>query len=165
MDGFDPNLGVIVIAATNRPDVLDPALLRPGRFDRRVVIDLPDIKDREAILAIHANNKPLEPEVSLRQVAERTVGFSGADLGNLLNEAAILAARRDKKTIGPAEVLESGDKVILGPERKSHMLSTKERESRPTTKPAMLWWLTSCLMPIRCTKFPSFPAVERPAIP
>ncbi|MEK9131072.1 MAG: ATP-dependent zinc metalloprotease FtsH [Patescibacteria group bacterium] len=128
MDGFDPNLGVIVIAATNRPDVLDPALLRPGRFDRRVVIDLPDIKDREAILAIHANNKPLEPEVSLRQVAERTVGFSGADLGNLLNEAAILAARRDKKTIGPAEVLESVDKVILGPERKSHMLSTKERE-------------------------------------
>ncbi len=128
MDGFDPNIGVIVIAATNRPDVLDPALLRPGRFDRRVVIDLPDIKDREAILGIHAKNKPLEPDVNLRKVAERTVGFSGADLGNLLNEAAILAARRNKKTVGLNEVLESVDKVLLGPERKSHMLSKKERE-------------------------------------
>lgn len=128
MDGFDPNLGVIVIAATNRPDVLDPALLRPGRFDRRVMLDLPDIKDREAILTIHAKNKPLEKEVDLRKVAERTVGFSGADLGNLLNEAAILAARRNKTSVGLNEVLSSVDKVILGPERKSHMLSAKERE-------------------------------------
>ncbi len=128
MDGFDPNLGVIVIAATNRPDVLDPALLRPGRFDRRVMIDLPDLKDRQAILEIHAANKPMDKDVDLKKLAERTIGFSGADLGNLLNEAAILAARRNKKTIGLNEVLESVDKVILGPERKSHILSKKERE-------------------------------------
>lgn len=128
MDGFDPNLGVIVMAATNRPDVLDPALLRPGRFDRRVMLDLPDINDREAILKIHAANKPLEKEVNLRRIAERTVGFSGADLANLLNEAAILAARHNKKTINMDEVLSSVDKVILGPERKSHMLNKKERE-------------------------------------
>ncbi len=128
MDGFDPNLGVIVIAATNRPDVLDPALLRPGRFDRRVVIDLPDLKDREAILGIHAKNKPLEKDIDLHRVAERTIGFSGADLANLLNEAAILAARKDKKIVNQADVLESIEKVILGPERKSHILSPKERE-------------------------------------
>jgi len=128
MDGFDPNLGVIVIAATNRPDVLDPALLRPGRFDRRVVIDLPDLKDREAILGIHAQNKPLSKEIDLHRVAERTIGFSGADLANLLNESAILAARKDKKTIEQQDVLESIEKVILGPERKSHILSPKERE-------------------------------------
>lgn len=128
MDGFDPNIGVIVMAATNRPDVLDPALLRPGRFDRRVMLDLPDIKDREAILQIHAKNKPLEKEVDIRRVAERTVGFSGADLANVLNEAAILTARRNKTTIGQSEVLESIEKVILGPERRSHILSPKERE-------------------------------------
>ncbi|MBU0531341.1 ATP-dependent zinc metalloprotease FtsH [Patescibacteria group bacterium] len=127
MDGFDPHLGVIVLAATNRPDVLDPALLRPGRFDRRVILDLPDIDGREEILKIHAKNKPLE-KVDLRQVAERTPGFSGADLENLLNEAAILTARRDKKKIGMSEVLESVDKVLLGPERKSHILSKKEKE-------------------------------------
>ncbi len=127
MDGFDPNLGVIVMAATNRPDVLDPALLRPGRFDRRVMLDAPDIRDRQAILEIHAANKPLDKDVDLRRVAERTVGFSGADLMNLLNEAAILAARRNKKIINQAEVLESIEKVILGPERKSHLLSDKER--------------------------------------
>ncbi len=127
MDGFDPHLGVIVIAATNRPDVLDPALLRPGRFDRRVVIDLPDINGREAILKIHAKNKPLN-NVDLRSVAERTPGFSGADLENLLNEAAILTARRNKKKIDLDAVLESIDKVLLGPERKSHILSKKEKE-------------------------------------
>lgn len=127
MDGFDPHLGVIVIAATNRPDVLDPALLRPGRFDRRVILDLPDINDREAILTIHAINKPLE-KVDLRKVAERTPGFSGADLANLLNEAAILAARRDKKKINLDEVLESVEKVLLGPERKSHVLSKEEKK-------------------------------------
>ncbi len=126
MDGFDPHLGVIVLAATNRPDVLDPALLRPGRFDRRVIIDLPDIGDREAILKIHAKGKPLE-KVDLRRAAERTPGFSGADLANLLNEAAILAARRDKKVIGMDEVLESVEKVLLGPERKSHILSKDEK--------------------------------------
>ncbi len=127
MDGFDPHLGVIVIAATNRPDVLDPALLRPGRFDRRVILDLPDINDREAILKIHGENKPLE-KVELRKVAERTPGFSGADLANLLNEAAILAARRDKKVIHADEVLESVEKVLLGPERKSHVLSDQEKK-------------------------------------
>jgi len=128
MDGFDPHIGVIVIAATNRPDVLDPALLRPGRFDRRVILDLPDINDREAILKIHAKNKPLSKDVNLRRVAERTPGFSGADLANLLNEAAILAARRDKKQIDGEEILESVEKVMLGPERRSHILSEHERK-------------------------------------
>jgi len=128
MDGFDPNMGVIVMAATNRPDVLDPALLRPGRFDRRVVIDLPDIKDREEILKIHALGKPLDKEVSLRKLAERTPGFSGADLANLLNEAAILAVRRNKKTVGETEVLESIEKVMLGPERKNRIINEKEKK-------------------------------------
>jgi len=128
MDGFDPNLGVIVIAATNRPDVLDPALLRPGRFDRRVVLDMPDIRDREEILKIHAANKPLAKEVSLRKIAERTPGFSGADLANLLNEAAILAVRRGLKKVGEPEILESVEKVLLGPERKHRVISEKEKK-------------------------------------
>lgn len=128
MDGFDNETNVIVVAATNRPDVLDPALLRPGRFDRRVVIDLPDINDREAILKIHARNKPLEEGVSLRNVAERTAGFSGADLENLLNEAAILTARRNMRKVGKTEVYESIEKVILGPERKSAVISDKEKK-------------------------------------
>lgn len=128
MDGFDPNIGVIVVAATNRPDVLDPALLRPGRFDRRVVIDMPDINDREEILKVHATGKPIASTVSLRKLAERTPGFSGADLANLLNEAAILAVRRDKKFIEEAEVLESIEKVILGPEKRSRIMTDKERE-------------------------------------
>ncbi|MEA3249124.1 MAG: ATP-dependent zinc metalloprotease FtsH [Patescibacteria group bacterium] len=128
MDGFDPNQGVIVLAATNRPDVLDPALLRPGRFDRRVVLDEPDINDRQAILDIHAKGKPLAEEADLRLIAVRTPGFSGADLANLLNEAAILAARRNKKEVSMDELLESIEKVLLGPERKSHLLSEKERE-------------------------------------
>ncbi|TAL19209.1 ATP-dependent zinc metalloprotease FtsH [Patescibacteria group bacterium] len=127
MDGFDPNLGVIVMAATNRPDVLDPALLRPGRFDRRVVLDLPDINDREMILKIHARGKPFAPEVKFRTVAERTPGFSGADLANIVNEAAILAARRNKKQISMEELLPSIEKVMLGPERKSHILSEEEK--------------------------------------
>ncbi len=128
MDGFDTETNVIVIAATNRPDVLDPALLRPGRFDRRVMIDLPDIKDREAILKVHAKGKPMSKDVDLRKVAERTPGFSGADLFNLLNEAAILAARRNKKIIENREVLESVEKVMLGPERKSNLLLKKEKK-------------------------------------
>jgi cell division protease FtsH len=128
MDGFDPNLGVIVIAATNRPDILDPALLRPGRFDRRIVLDEPDIKDREEILKIHARGKPLAPDVSLSLIAQRTPGFSGADLANLMNEAAILAARKNKKKIEMDDLLESIEKVLLGPERKSHILSDKERQ-------------------------------------
>jgi cell division protease FtsH len=128
MDGFEPNLGVIVIAATNRPDVLDPALLRPGRFDRRVILDVPDITEREEILKIHAQGKPLEESVNLRRLAERTPGFSGADLANLLNEAAIRAARHDRKTITLEDTLESIEKVLIGPERKSHILLPKERE-------------------------------------
>ncbi len=128
MDGFDTDTSVIVMAATNRPDVLDPALLRPGRFDRQIVIDQPDIRDREAILKVHSRNKPMGPGVNLRQVAERTPGFSGADLANLLNEGAILAARRNKKQVDQTELLEAIEKVMLGPERKSHLLSKKEKE-------------------------------------
>ena len=128
LDGFDRNTQLIVLAATNRPDVLDPALLRPGRFDRRIILDLPDINDREEILKIHAKGKPLDPNVDLRKVAVRTPGFSGADLANLINEAAILAARRNKKTITQDELFESIEKVILGPERKSRAISQKEKE-------------------------------------
>ncbi len=128
MDGFENDTNVIVIAATNRPDVLDPALLRPGRFDRQVVLDLPDIKDREAILKVHSKNKPLAKDVDLRKVAERTPGFSGADLANLINEGAILAARSNKKEIGNEDLREAIEKVMLGPQRKSHILSPKEKE-------------------------------------
>lgn len=128
MDGFDTDTSVIVIAATNRPDVLDPALLRPGRFDRQVVIDQPDIKDREAILQVHARNKPLAKNVDLHLVAERTPGFTGADLSNLVNEGAILAARRNKKQIDQTELIEAIEKVMLGPERKSHLLTKREKE-------------------------------------
>ena len=128
MDGFEPNEKVIVMAATNRPDVLDPALLRPGRFDRRVTLDLPDIDDREAILGIHAGKKPLGPDVKLRVIAERTPGFSGADLGSLMNEGAILAARENRKEVTQYDLIRSIEKVMLGPERKSHLLSKKEKE-------------------------------------
>jgi cell division protease FtsH len=128
MDGFDRDTKTIVIAATNRPDVLDPALLRPGRFDRRVVLDLPSIDDREKILKIHTQGKVLAPTTNLREIAERTPGFSGADLANLVNEAAILAARRNKKSIDQEELLDSIEKVILGPERKSRVLTKKEKE-------------------------------------
>ena len=128
MDGFEQNQKVIVMAATNRPDVLDPALLRPGRFDRRVTIDLPDRGDREAILTVHCKKKQLAEDVNLKIVAERTPGFSGADLASLMNEAAILAAREDRKTIGQFDLIRSIEKVMLGPERKSHVLSPKEKE-------------------------------------
>jgi len=127
MDGFDRDTNVIVMAATNRPDVLDPALLRPGRFDRRIILDLPDLREREEILKIHCRDKVLAKDVDLRRVAERTPGFSGADLANLVNEAAILAARRNKKEISQSEFLESIEKVILGPERKSRIISDKEK--------------------------------------
>jgi cell division protease FtsH len=128
MDGFETNAGVVVLAATNRPDVLDAALLRPGRFDRRVVVDLPDLSDRVEILKVHAQNKPLNKDVDLHRVAERTPGFSGADLANLLNEAAILTAKRNKKKIAAEEILESIEKVMLGPERKSRVLNEKEKK-------------------------------------
>ena len=128
MDGFDRDTNIIVIAATNRPDILDPALLRPGRFDRRIVIDIPDINDREAILKIHAIGKPLDKSTDLRRVAERTPGFSGADLANIVNEAAILTARQNKKIIDQETLYHSIEKVLLGPEKRSHILSKKEKE-------------------------------------
>ncbi|OGF86415.1 cell division protein FtsH [Candidatus Giovannonibacteria bacterium RIFCSPLOWO2_02_44_8] len=128
MDGFEPHESVIVMAGTNRPDVLDPALLRPGRFDRRVILDNPDINDREAILKLHSQKKPLEKGVDLRVIAERTPGFSGADLANLMNEAAIVAARDNRKTIEQIDLIRSIEKVLLGPERKSHILSTIEKK-------------------------------------
>jgi len=128
MDGFEPTEKVIVMAATNRPDVLDPALLRPGRFDRRVTIDLPDRRDREDILKIHARQKPLGPDVALAVIAERTPGFSGAELYSLMNEAAILAARENRKEVTQYDLIRSIEKVMLGPERKSHLLSPKEKE-------------------------------------
>ena len=128
MDGFETNTNVIVIAATNRPDILDPALMRPGRFDRQVVLDAPDVKGREAILQVHATGKPLDATVKLDIVAKETPGFSGADLANLLNEAAILAARRQKKKISNAELEEAVDRVMAGPARKSRVLTGKEKE-------------------------------------
>ena len=129
MDGFDQNTGVILIAATNRPDVLDPALLRPGRFDRQIVVDRADIKGRAAILAVHSKNKPLSKEISLETLAKRTPGFSGADLENLLNEAALLAARRNKSVIEMSDCEEAIDRVLVGPERKSLVMSQREKEN------------------------------------
>jgi cell division protease FtsH len=128
MDGIESGEGIIVLGATNRPEYLDPALLRPGRFDRRIVLDLPDANDREAILAIHCRQKPLAKDVKLREVAERTPGFSGADIANVVNEAALLAARRGKNEIFQTEFLESIEKVMLGPEKKSHLLSKEEKK-------------------------------------
>ena len=128
MDGFDTNTNVIVVAATNRPDILDPALLRPGRFDRQVVLDPPDIVGRKAILQIHGKGKPLEPDVNLETIGRLTPGFSGADLANLVNEAAILAARRNKKTVGTAEMEEAIDRLIAGPDKKSRVISPREKE-------------------------------------
>jgi cell division protease FtsH len=128
MDGFEQGTNVIVMAATNRPDVLDPALLRPGRFDRRVTLDLPDIKDREAILNVHVQNKPLAKGIDLGVVARKTPGFSGADLSNLMNEAAILTARANRKEITTGDLTEAAEKVMLGPERKSMVISKKEKE-------------------------------------
>src|SRR5690625_2529705 len=128
MDGFDANEGIIMIAATNRPDILDPALLRPGRFDRQITVDRPDVKGREAILKVHSKNKPLDETVDLKTIAMRTPGFSGADLENLLNEAALIAARFDKKGISMLEVDEAIDRVIAGPAKKSRVISEKERK-------------------------------------
>lgn len=129
MDGFDNETNVIVMAATNRADILDPALLRPGRFDRKVFVDLPDVKGREAILAVHARGKPVSSEVSFSDVARLTAGFSGADLENLLNEAAIYAARRNQRTIGLLEFQDAFDRIVMGPERKSRVMSEEDRET------------------------------------
>ncbi len=128
MDGFETNAGIILMAATNRPDVLDPALLRPGRFDRQIVIDIPDIADREAILNIHAKDKPLAKDANLRRIAERTPGFSGADLANVLNEGAILAARYNRKEILMTDLYSAIEKVMLGPEKKSRIITDKEKK-------------------------------------
>ncbi|MBQ8942956.1 MAG: AAA family ATPase, partial [Clostridia bacterium] len=128
MDGFGANEGVIIIAATNRPDILDPALLRPGRFDRQVTVNYPDAKGRVAILKVHADNKPLAPDVELEKVAHSTVGFTGADLENLLNEAALLAARRGKMAITMAEIDEATIKVLVGTEKKSHKMTEREKK-------------------------------------
>jgi len=128
MDGFERETGTIILAATNRPDILDPALLRPGRFDRKIILDPPDVHDREAILKIHSKDKPLALNINFKEVAERTPGFSGADLANVANEAALLAARQNKTQIHQKEFLDSIEKVLLGPERRSHILSKKEKE-------------------------------------
>jgi cell division protease FtsH len=128
MDGFDLNKGVILIAATNRPDILDPALLRPGRFDRQVVVDRPDLKGREQVLEVHARGKPLAPGIDLKMLARQTPGFTGADLANLINEGALLAARRDKDEIGMDELEEAIERVIAGPERKSRVMSEEDKE-------------------------------------
>ena len=128
MDGFGANEGIITIAATNRPDILDPALLRPGRFDRQVIVGRPDLRGREAILKVHARNKPLADDVDLKTIAKKTPGFTGADLNNLLNEAALLAARLNKKVITMAEVEDASEKVSMGPERRSHIVSDKDRK-------------------------------------
>jgi len=128
MDGFDQNIGIIMVAATNRPDILDPALLRPGRFDRRIVIDRPDILGREDILKVHVRGKPLAKDVDIKVLARRTPGFVGSDLANLVNEAALLASRKDKKDIGMEELEAAIDRVIAGPERKSRLISEKEKE-------------------------------------
>lgn len=128
MDGFGSNEGIITIAATNRPDILDPALLRPGRFDRRVVVGRPDLRGRLAILRVHARNKPLEADVDLNTIAKKIPGFTGADIANLLNEAALLAARQNRKTISMADLEEASEKVSYGPERKSHKVSDEERK-------------------------------------
>ncbi len=128
MDGFEKDTSIIVMAATNRPDVLDPALLRPGRFDRRIMVDVPDINDREEILKVHARGKSLDKDCDLRKIAQHSPGFTGADLENLMNEAAILAARQDKKVINQDDLEQSIEKVMMGPERKSRVLSKKEKE-------------------------------------
>ncbi len=151
MDGFDTNTSVIVLAATNRPDILDPALLRPGRFDRRVILNLPDINGREAILKVHSKDKPMDKAVDLEVLAKQTALFSGADLANLINEAAILAAREGKKAIGMEELEESIDKVIAGPERKSRRISPKEKEITAYHEAghALVGWILPNIEPLR----------------
>lgn len=127
MDGFGMNEGVIVIAATNRPDILDPALTRPGRFDRKIVVGYPDIKAREAILRVHAKNKPMDESVNLSDVAKITSGFTAADLENLLNEAALLAARDHRETVGTQQIKEATFRVIVGPEKRSRVMTEKDK--------------------------------------
>ena len=127
MDGFATSVAIIVMASTNRPDILDPALLRPGRFDRHILIDRPDVKGREAILAVHSKDKPLNSDVDLEILAKRTPGFTGADLANLINEAALLTVRRNKTQIGMNELEESIERVLAGPEKKNRIISDEEK--------------------------------------
>ena len=163
MDGFESNESVILIAATNRADILDPALLRPGRFDRQIVVDAPDVRGRERILQVHAKDKPIGSDVDLKRIAQLTPGFTGADLMNLMNESALLTARRGKKIITMREVNESMERVIAGPERKGRVMD--EAIKLPTTRAAMPSWVTSFRMPTRCTRFRSSLVVARSATP
>ena len=157
MDGFGSNEGVVVMAATNRQDILDPALLRPGRFDRQVYVGYPDIKGREAILKVHARNKPLGDDVSLAELAKGTGGFTGADLENLMNEAALLSARKHHRFIGMADLNEAVIKVIAGPEKKSRVVIQRERRLPPTTRRATPLSSTTCPPRTRSTRSPLSP--------
>ena len=161
MDGFDVKGGVILIAATNRPDILDPALLRPGRFDRQIVIDRPDLEGRKGILRVHGRGKPFAPDVELDTIARRTPGFTGADLANVINEAALLTARMDRKQIDMDTLEESIDRVMAGPERKSRVMSTGRRRRSPTTRAVTRSWRTRCRTPTRCTRSRSCPVARR----
>ena len=152
MDGFESNDGVILIAATNRPDVLDPALLRPGRFDRQIVVPRPDVRGREEILRVHSRNIPLSKDVDLAVLARGTPGFSGADLSNLVNEAALRAARLDKKIVDMGDFEEAKDKVIMGAERRSMIISDAEKRLRHSMRPATPSSPNSCRVAIRCIK-------------
>ncbi len=165
MDGFEANDGVIVMAATNRADILDKALLRPGRFDRQVYVGLPDVKGREEILRVHTKNKPLAPDVSLKVIAQRTAGFAGADLENLVNEAALLAARRSRKAITMEDIEEASMKVMAGPEKKSRVVTPEEKSSPPTTRQATLWRASTASTTPVCMRSPSSPAVRPAATP
>ena len=144
MDGFGANEGIITIAATNRPDILDPALLRPGRFDRQITVDRPDLRGRVAILNVHAKGKPLSKDVDLKTIAKKTPGFTGADLSNLLNEAALLAARADKKIITMAELEEASEKWPSVPNVAVMLSAKRKRGLRPFMNRAMHWWLICC---------------------
>ena len=163
MDGFEPNSGVILLAATNRPEVLDRALLRPGRFDRQIVIDSPDLDGREAILKIHARDKPLDDNVNLRRVAEATPGFSGADLANAMNEAALLAARRRSTTITQHDIEDAIEKVVAGPERKAGGSSRKRSGPLPTMRSVMRSWPPTANTPTRFARSASSRAAGRPS--
>ncbi len=157
MDGFSANEGIIIIAATNRPDILDPALLRPGRFDRQIVVDLPDLLGRKEILNVHARGKPLAEDVDMNVLAKRTPGFTGADLANLINEATLLTARRNKKQVGMKELEDSIDRVIAGPEKKSRIMSDAEKKLIAYHEAGHAVVGVCCPTPTRCTRSPSFP--------
>ena len=152
MDGFNSQKGVIIVAATNRPDVLDSALLRPGRFDRQITVDRPDLIGREAVLAVHAKSVKLATEVSLKVIAKRTPGFSGADLANVINEAALLAARHNKNFVGMEELESSIDRVIAGPERKSRIMSDVEKRPLHSTNQVIPLSLLYFLTPTQYTR-------------